>query len=107
MNSFLRLVELRLNKRTDMLLEMRSGLTAGFRKYRVDTTTKLFKQRFRAAMEFVAMQSENIIELGLELTQRVLLRGFDAKRQRFEFAGRFLRARKRILRAGDFSVCGV
>src|SRR5580704_8976455 len=62
----------------------------------------LFEQGFRATMQFIAMKSEDIVELRLEATNGLLLDGFDARGKLFQALGGLIGAGNRL-----FNVLGV
>src|ERR1700682_3168254 len=58
----------------DLLLELPRCLTAGFLQCSVYLGVDLFKERFRTAVQFVAVQCQDVIELRLKADKGVLLR---------------------------------
>src|SRR6266852_1843253 len=81
---------MRLRGELNLLLELADGLAPGFLKGGVDPSVELFKKRFRAAMQLVAVQAKDIIELRLKAGKGVLLCGFDALGKMLEMSERFV-----------------
>jgi len=84
LNALFHLQEVWLHERFDLLAELRGRLPAGFRKGGVNPRAEFVKERFGTAMQLVAVQAQDVVQLRLKTSERVLLCGFHALRENLE-----------------------
>src|SRR6267154_6794124 len=110
MNTLLDLQKVRLHERLDLLAELSGGSPTRFLKLSVNARADVLKKGLGAAMQLVSVQRQDIIELGLESGECVVLCGFDALWKMLELGKHFIRAGQRCLDlmglgAHDFAQC--
>src|SRR5258705_13817952 len=102
---------MRLHQRFDLLAKLGGSSAAGFLKLSVNARADVLKKGLGAAMQLIAVQRQDIVELGLESGECVVLRGFDALWKMFELGKRLIGAGQRcldlmVLGAHDVAQCG-
>src|SRR5712671_289017 len=99
MDGLLDVQELRLHGEFHLRDEPANVLATGFFKGSVNPGDELFKERVRTAMQLVAVQAEDIIELRLKAGQGVLLGVFHALGKMLEAPESFVGAAERFFEA--------
>ncbi len=104
LNALFHLQEVWLHERFDLLAELRGRLAAGFRKGGVNPRAEFVKERFGTAMQLVAVQAQDVVQLRLKTSERVLLCGFHALRENLEPAQDLAGAHQRCFDASGMSL---
>ena len=95
-------LDLRLHQRFHLPAELRHRFLARLFECSANARGDFLADRFRPAMQLVAVQIQNVVHLRLKAAQRMLLYGFQPRREILQSAGGFVRPRQ-----GGFHLCSV